>query len=201
MLCAVGLNGKAGVAVWNFRGTAEDDGLRGRRKLLQIHLLLKSTWKAFGGHKHHTCCSGPALCLENGLLLYAQHQQSLQENAPHGTLTPGLKNVIWTVCAVRFPLAHCGGCSFPRSLFYSLPYYYYSGIFCYILCWERKVPWCAWMSRSVTQHSAPSRLSQTPHQSLSREKKAHVKGMFTLMLFKWATVQIKLYLGIAVASQ
>lgn len=90
MLCAVGFNGKGGVL--NFRGIAEDAGFGERRKLLQIHLLLKPTWKAFGGHKCEACCGSLALCLENAPLLHAQHQQSLQEKDPHGTLAPGLKS-------------------------------------------------------------------------------------------------------------
>lgn len=86
MLCAVGFNGKGGVG--NFRGVAENAGFREKRKLFQIHLLLTSAWKAFGGHKHQARCGSPALCLDHALLLHAQQQQRLQEEALRGTLAP-----------------------------------------------------------------------------------------------------------------
>lgn len=85
-------------------------------KSFQIHLLLMSTCKAFGGHKHQACCGSPALCLENALLLHAQSQQSLLEKAPCGSLSPGLTSAVWAVCAVRFSRTHCGGCTFSRQL-------------------------------------------------------------------------------------
>lgn len=78
-------------------GIAEDTGFTERTKLFQIYLPLMSAWKGLDGRKHQAYCSSPGLCLESALLLCAQHQQSPQEN---------------TVCAVRFPLAHCGGCRF-----------------------------------------------------------------------------------------
>ena len=83
------------------------------------------------------------------------------------------------------------------ALSYSLPYGDYNDIFCCILCWERK---CAWVSHSATQHGAPSHLSQTPHQSLCREKKSSRKRDVYSDVIQMSNVQIKWYLGIAFAS-
>lgn len=58
----------------------------------------------------------------------------------------------------------------------SLSYGNHSAIFCYTLCWEGRVPWCAWMLHSVKQHCAPSCLSLDPPQSLRRGKRLTSEG-------------------------
>jgi len=117
---------------------------------------------------------------------YARHQQSLQEKAPHGTLTPGLQSTICTVCAARFLLAHCGGCRFfkiwLRQLYLIHCPMVIITIFFAAYCAEREsVPEC----RTVQRNTVLPPTSPRPPINLSAgRKKAHVKGMFTVMLFK-----------------
>lgn len=131
-------------------------------------IQIMPTWEAFGGHEHLACCGYPVQCL------CAQHQRPPPDQTAHATLTPGLERAAGAICARGFPPALVGDADFQdmtESLAsHSLPCENYSDGFAPALREKGHVVLLLPLAG--------------PHQSLSRVKEAHVKGMFAMMLFQ-----------------
>lgn len=150
-----------------------------------------STCKAFGGHKHQACCGTPALCLENAFQLHAQSPAiSSGKDSSWLTLSRTDKHYLSCLCC-EIPTSPLWGMHIFKIWLGQLSRIHsamiISVIFLRHTVLRGKGPVVCLNAAQCKAAQCSLLPAPDPPQSLRREKKAHVRGMFMLMLFKWAT--------------